>query len=241
MQLENKHCLITGGTAGIGFALARELCQRGAHVTLCGRDASRLDRALSQLPSASGVVADVAQASGRQRLADAVLERGGLDVLVNNAGVQFRGDFVEQTEARAERELLVNLLGPILLAQKLLPLLEERCGTLVNMTSGLAYAPAHDACVYSASKAGLQSFTRAVRPSVAQRGVRVVEAIPPLVATELTAGRDTSKMASPHSVGRAIAEGLVADETCITVGVTRFVPLLARIAPKFLERKMNAS
>ncbi len=241
MQLRNKHCLITGGTAGIGLALAQQLTERGARVTLCGRDSARLDAALSQLPDAIGVVADVALVDGRQRLADTVLESGGLDLLINNAGVQFRRDFIEQTPERAERELLVNLLGPVLLALELLPQLQERGGTLANVTSGLAYAPAHDACVYSASKAGLQSFTRALRPSAAARGVRVVEVIPPLVATELTAGRDRRKMATPEEVARAITTGLIEEVPCIAVGMARLVPLLARVAPSFLERRMNAS
>ncbi len=241
MKLRGKNCIVTGGTAGIGFAVAQELCAHGAHVTLCGRDAGRLDRALTQLPDARGVIADVAQEAGRQRLVDSAREVGCLDLLINNAGVQFRCDFAEQAPERVERELMVNLLGPMLLSHDLLPLLEEAQGTLVNVTSGLAYAPAHDACAYSASKAGLQSFTRALRPSARRRGIRVVEVIPPLVATELTAGRDTTRMTTPDVVGLAIVQGLLTDATRIAPGIARYVPALARFAPTFLERKMNAS
>jgi short-subunit dehydrogenase involved in D-alanine esterification of teichoic acids len=187
------------------------------------------------------VVADVAQAAGRQRLVDAAHEPGGLDLLVNNAGVQFRCDFVEQAPERVERELLVNLVGPVALAHALLPALQDSAGVLVNVTSGLGYAPAHDACVYSASKAGLHSFTRALRPSVAERGVRVVEVVPPLVQTELTRGRDASRMATPEEVALAVILGLEREQELITPGISRFIPLLSRIAPDFLERKVNAS
>lgn len=239
MKLENASCLITGGTSGIGYCLAQELTRRGARVSICGRDAARLDRALSTLPGATGVVADVAQAEGRQRLVDAAQEQGRLDLLANNAGIQFRGEFTDQTPERIERELNVNLVGPILLAHALLPLLQVSKGKLVNMTSGLGYAPAHDACVYSATKAGLHSFTWALRASAERHQVRVVEVIPPLVATELTVGRDASKMARPESVALAIAEGLVQGKALIAPGIARFVPWLARVAPRFLERKMN--
>jgi uncharacterized oxidoreductase len=240
MNLQNKHCIITGGTAGIGFALAHELGSRGARVTICGRDAARLDSAASRLPNAYGVVADVAHADGRQRLLETALEQGGVDMLVNNAGIQFRCDFVEQPPERVERELMVNLVGPMLLAQAMMPSLQAAKGTLVSVTSGLAYAPAHDACTYSASKAGLQCFTRALRPSAQARGVRVVEVVPPLVATELTAGRDASMMAKPEDVAHAIVQGLLKGARLITPGITRMVPLLARLMPDFLERKMNA-
>ncbi len=241
MHLQNKHCIVTGGTAGIGFALARELGSRGAMVTICGRDAARLDSAVARLPNTHGVVADVAHSTGRRHLVENALELGGVDILINNAGIQFRCDFLEQSEERVERELMVNLLGPMLLTQALMPSLRAVGGTLVNVTSGLAYAPAHDACTYSASKAGLQSFTRALRPTAEANGVRIVEVIPPLVATELTSGRDTSRMAQPRAVAQAIVDGLLKDSNLITPGITRWVPWLARIAPNLLERKMNAS
>lgn len=241
MNLRNKHCIITGGTAGIGFALAQELATRGAKVTICGRDAARLDKALARLPGAHGIVADVAHASGRQGLVDAAVERGGVHLLVNNAGIQYRCDFVEQPPERVQRELMVNLVGPMLLARAMLPSLRRSRGTLVNVTSGLAYAPAHDACTYSASKAGLQSFTRALRPTAKAYGVRVIEVIPPLVATELTAGRETSRMASPEAVAKEVVRALLRDSLTITPGIARYVPWLARLAPSFLERRMNAS
>lgn len=238
MKIEGKNCLITGGTAGIGLELAKRLSTAGARVALCGRDAGRVDRAIAELPRAQGVVADVAQPAGRQRLVDAVEAVGRLDLLINNAGVQFRHEFARSTEARIERELMVNLVAPLLLSRALFPLLEQSRGALVSVTSGLAWAPAYDACVYSASKAGLHSFTRGLRASARAAGVRVVEVVPPMVETEMTAGRGGKKL-SPGEVAEDIVAGLAAGRDEIFVGVTRFIPFLSRVAPGLLEQKMN--
>ena len=249
MKLEGKQVLIIGGTAGIGFALARELSLSGAHVTLCGPDAACLDQALAALPDARGLVADVNHESGRQRLCDAVEEQGGLDLLVSNAGTHFQDAFADPDAASIERELyqraerdrftgrgyglvtqsFVNLMGPVLLAYGLLPALRVRSGTLVNVASGLACPPAHDACVYSAGKSALASLSRGLRQSAARDGVRVVEVTPPLVATETAWERGEGRRAFPEAVAKAIAEGLVNDRSRITLRAARFVPWLARL------------
>lgn len=228
MQLHDKHVLITGGSAGIGLALARALIDAGARVTICGRSAPRLERACSLLgPSAHAVPCDLADLDQHQRLLDAaVCTHGPLDVLVNNAGSQQLMDFRREGQERPiAEELLLNLTAPVRLTEAALPMLRRRPeAAVVQITSGLALSPKASAPVYCAAKAGLRSFTRALRWQLSGGGVRVVEVLPPLVDTAMTAGRGRGKI-SPEA---AAAE--------IFVGKAKLLRLITRLAPRLGER-----
>ena len=114
---------------------------------------------------------------------------GKVDVLVNNAGIMERVNFLEESvsDERIAYEIAVNLTGPILLTRRLLPLLRSgRSPIIVMVTSGYALLPAKHAPTYSATKAGLRSFTMALRRQLRDVGIRVVEVLPPLVDTPAT-------------------------------------------------------
>lgn len=171
-------------------------------------------------------------------LARTLVSRGArvaVCVLVNNAGVQFNhgwaGTDAEDRTRWARTELSVNLLAPTLLTSLFLDDLRRHDpGVVVNVTSLLALAPKRSAPVYSASKAGLRSLTRGLRLQLAGENVRIVEVVPPLVDTAMTAGRGSKKM-DPAEAARRIVEGLQADRTVIRVGFARALHGLWRVAP----------
>jgi uncharacterized oxidoreductase len=162
-------------------------------------------------------------------------------IVVNNAGVQFNHDWTETSpsgrDARARLEVAVDLLAPIRLTALLLDdLLAEERATIVNVTSILALAPKRNAPVYSAAKAGLRAFTRGLRYQLEPHThVRVVEVLPPVVDTGMTAGRGSNKM-HPADVAREIVRGLERGDDEIWIGKARFVRVLLRVAPRFVAR-----
>jgi len=248
MELRGRSVLITGGTSGIGRALAEQLARAGARVMVCGRDPARLDavkRAHPELETALCDVGDPAALLALVEEADAVL--GGLDVLVNNAGIQLEVDFgtlehPEDALARVQREVAVNLVAPAQLTRAAMPLLADSgAPTVVFVTSALATAPKASAPVYCATKAGVHNLARGLRAQLGGSGVRVMEVVPPVVDTAMTRGRDAGKKASAGEVAAAIVDGLRRGRDEVRVGVTRWVPLLHRLAPRWLERKMAAS
>jgi len=175
---------------------------------------------------------------GRAALASAVARLGGpLDIVIHNAGMQQALDYASGAIGEAaDREIAVNLIAPIRLTETLLPHM-GRGGTICFLTSVLAYKPKTSAPVYCASKAGLRSFALALRRQLAPQGLRVVEIVPPLVATAMTGGRGRGKI-SPEKAARAILTGLGAGNDRIAIGKARPALALDRWAPRLLSRMM---
>lgn len=123
MELKNKRVLITGGSGGIGLALARALIARGARVVITGRRRSVLGDALRSLDSATGVCADMGSPEGRPATLDQPIQMRGLDIVVNNAGGVRAGRQENTTEADIEQMVTVDLLAPILLTRAAIPAL----------------------------------------------------------------------------------------------------------------------
>lgn len=234
MKLDGLHVLITGGTAGIGLALAERLLREGARVSVCGRSKARAKAAAERLgPEATAMVCDLSDPAQHPRLlADAAAANGPIDVLVNNAGVQQLMDFTDAQQRRAiAGEVTINLTAPMLLTEALLPQLRGRPNAaIVQVTSGLALSPKASAPVYCATKSGLRAFTRALRWQLADQGVRVVEVLPPLVDTAMTRGRGRDKL-SPAAVAEAIVRGLRAERSEIHVGKSKLLRALVRLSP----------
>ncbi len=193
MELKNKRVLITGGSSGIGFALAQALIARGAKVFITGRRKQVLDEALRSLDSAHGIYADVGTAEGREAtLGKAIQALGGLDILVNNAGGVRAGRLENTTEADIEQMVNVDLLAPILLTRAALPALRAGGDSMVvNVASGIALVGAPFYTTYAAVKAGLAHFGEALRRELKGEGIHVLTAYP--------GGTDTPMMKSNHA------------------------------------------
>ncbi len=247
MRIQGKRVLVTGGTAGIGWALSRALLGRSARVFICGRDPARLDHALEHLPGAVGSVCDLGHREGMaELLEDCVAELGGLDILINNAGIQQSLDFTNGIAGTPEmlesigREIAVNLTGPIQLTWLALPHLARGDEpAVVNVTSILAYVPRASSPVYCATKAALRSITASLRSQLDPLGIRAVDLVPPLVDTAMTQGRDEGKKLSADEFARSALAGLEAEQDCILVGRAKQASWLARLAPALLARKLS--
>lgn len=189
MNVSSSTVLITGGASGIGLALARRFHAAGATVAICGRREDRLRAVAGELPGVVTRAADVATADDRRALVEwAVNELPALNVLVNNAGVQRYPRLAdgEGDWQAAEEELAINVAAPLHLGLLLVPHLRRQVDpAIVNVTSGLSFAPLARAPIYSATKAALHSFTLSLRHQLAGTPIRVVELIPPAVDTDL--------------------------------------------------------
>ncbi|MCB2379013.1 SDR family oxidoreductase [Hymenobacter sp. BT635] len=190
MNLAANTILITGGASGIGLALAERFVRAGSEVIVVGRREDKLREAQAQVPGLHTRVCDVAQAAERTALLQWVQQEfPQVNVLLNNAGIQNRlqlADDAEDWEARRQ-EIVINLEAPIHLAMLFTPHLREQPNpAIINVTSGLSFAPAAFAPIYSATKAALHSFTLSLRHQLAQSTpIQVLEIVPPAVNTDL--------------------------------------------------------
>lgn len=228
MQLSGKTALLTGGTDGIGAQLIRQLRDKGVYVITQGRNAERCSA--TRADGFEVIEADLSGPAGIDALVTGLGARG-IDILVNNAGVQTDYDFRsgEVDLAGAQASLYLNLNAPVQLIALLLPRLRERGEALiVNVTSGLAIAPNGGAPVYCGSKAGLRAYTMAIRHQLRSSSVKVLEALPPMVDTRMTAGRGSSKM-SAAECARQIVAGMERGTETINVGMVKLLQLVHSI------------
>lgn len=239
MKLEERTILITGGTSGIGFELAKQLIERRNVVIITGRDQRKLKETESALPGIQTIQSDASKPNDIQSLLQRVeTEFPACDTLINNAGIM-RNLNMNQSRSLIDvtREIDTNLNGPLQMVQAFLPHLKSRPNALiVNVSSGLAYVPFPLSPIYSASKAGLHAFTRCLRVQLKGSKVTVVELAPPLVETKLTAGefdiemKGQKGMAADVLVRKAIA-GIEAGKLDVRPGLSSVLYLMSRLAP----------
>jgi len=186
-QLEDRNALVTGGTRGIGRAIAGELLTLGARVMLVARSQADIDAAVGELGDrVSGVAADVTQPADRARIARHVAAHGPLHVLVHNAGSNVRSRLIDYDDATIERLLALNLTAPVLLSRDLHPALRAAGGASVIHVSSIAGVVALPTGVaYAAAKAGLAQVARTLALEWARDGIRVNTVAPWYTRTPL--------------------------------------------------------
>jgi Tropinone reductase 1 len=172
-QLRGKTALVTGGSRGIGRAVAEELIALGADVMIVGRDPAQLDEATRAL-GATGVAADVTTPAGRAAIVAAVRARGPLHVLVHNAGSNVRGPLTSYDDATIERLLALNLTAPLLLSRDLHPALRDAHGaSVIHVGSVAGHIALATGVAYAAAKAGLVQAARTLALEWAPDHIRV--------------------------------------------------------------------
>lgn len=238
MRSSVHRLLITGGAKGIGFALARKFHAAGNDVVMVARDQSALDSASTKLRGTETIQADITTPEGRSAVVDGAK---GTSVLVNNAGVQLNREFSELSLEEIDREVNTNLLAPLNLVHQLLPtLLKQSEAAIIDVSSILAIVPKQSAPVYGATKAAVRSFSRSLRWQLEETSVRVIEVVPPVVDTNMTAGRGSGKI-SPDIVADEVWNGFLADKAEIFVGKARPAAFIARLMPSLVERIIRRS
>jgi uncharacterized oxidoreductase len=239
MQTSRHLALVTGGSSGIGLAIARALAAAGNTVVIGARDRSRLDTAAAQIPGAHPVRMDIADVAALPHLLDEIHARfGPISMLVNNAAAFHRYRFVESADAaeKITEEITTNVLGTMQLTRIALPhLLQHRSSAVVTLSSIMAYVAAPQVPVYAATKAALHSFSRSLRASLADSPVKVFDVLPPLVDTEPVRHVPGARI-PPQAVADAVMAAIAADRYEINIGRTAAVARLSRLAPKLADR-----
>tara|TARA_R110000824_G_scaffold390760_23_gene588115 strand:+ start:27492 stop:28226 length:735 start_codon:yes stop_codon:yes gene_type:complete len=244
MNYENVVALVTGGTAGIGRELARQLVMAGATVIVTGRDRVRLDEMAVFSPKIICYRSDFSEAGDVDRLVRNLTQlHPDISLVINNAGVQDEMNLVQHGVDMdvIRREMAINLDAVMAITIGMLSSVEARGGgAIVNISSGLGIAPKAAAPVYCAAKAAMRSFTKAMRYQCEDSGlqVRIVDVIMTLVDTGMTAGRGRRK-ASPAKVAASVLRGIAAEQNEIWVGKTKLLRVINRISPRLAARIMR--
>jgi NAD(P)-dependent dehydrogenase (short-subunit alcohol dehydrogenase family) len=243
MLLENKVAIVTGGAKGIGLAIARRFVEDGARVIVADVDQTAgglAVEALGALGAVRFVRCDVGDAGDVANLvAAAVSTWGGIDVLVNNAGIVHAADFLDIAEADFDRVLRVNLKGAFLVGQAVARRMVAqvkaggRPGAIVNMSSINAVVAIANQVPYSASKGGMNQLTKVMALSLAPHGIRVNAIGPGSIMTDMLAAVATDSAAQRRILSRtplgrigdpkeiaAIAAFLASDEASYVTGQT---------------------
>ena len=215
-SLKSKVILITGGSRGVGLATARRLCESGAAAILVARDRDHLDRATAAMRAdglrIAGIKGDV---TDRLSMARAVLEAerqfGGLDVLINNAGIGRYGPIAEQSPEEWRRVIEVNVMGVFKATRAALPAIRRRGGgQVIAISSGAARTGYPNMSAYCTSKAALEGFMRALAAEVAEEPIKVATVIPGSILTDFGVRTREDRIASgqkflePEDVAEAI-------------------------------------
>ncbi len=209
--LAEQRALVTGASRGIGRAIARRLAKGGAKVALCARSVEDLQTLATEIEAAGGtalvVPCDVAQSAQVAGAVSAAQEAfGGIDVLVNNAGVVARGPLAEMTEAVYDEVLDVNLKGPYLFCRAVLPqMLARRHGRIVNVGSISATLGTAGMTAYCASKWGLLGLSKALAEELRGTGVSVTSVLPGSVDTGMLRGSAFVPVLNTEQVAQVVA------------------------------------
>lgn len=234
-NLKDRVVLITGGSSGIGFEMAKQMVEEGSKVIICGRSQKKLDEVKRKLPKVTAIQCDITFVEGRKALVERITsDFPNLNMLMNNAGVVSRyllattGDLTD----RITTEWETNYLAPVILTQLFLPILIRNHGTVVNVTSGLAYLPLSVEPNYCATKAAMHSMTQSMRIRYAKKGVKVVEILYPEVNTPFQEGHATARAISPELAAGEALRQLNSGKDEIYVKSSKMIHWISRLAPK---------
>ncbi|GAA0892937.1 SDR family oxidoreductase [Fulvivirga kasyanovii] len=246
MKTTNNTVLITGGSAGIGFEIAKLFVSGGNKVIITGRNKERLEQASKQLDNVVAIPFDVTDAHQVQQLVKRLNDEfPELNVVVNNAGKAALHDLSESTNSFeiASEEILTNYLSVIRLNEQLLPLLKrQKEAAIVNVSSVVAFAPSAIMSTYAASKSALHSYTQSLRLALSRdTSVKVFELMPPLVNTDFSKEIGGENGISPELVAEDLLNSFENEQYEIHVGATAQISALSRKSPQEALRAMNQS
>lgn len=244
MKTTNNTVLITGGSAGIGFEIAKILSEKGNEVIITGRNPERLQQAVGQLKNVTGIACDVTKEEEVNQLVDKLnTDFPKLNIVINNAGQAYAYNLSESvnTFQKASDEMLTNYLSIIRINEKLFPLLrEQQESAIVNVSSVVALVPSQAAPTYAASKAALHAYTQTLRISLAKStGIKVFELMPPLVNTDFSQEIGGINGISPVVVAEDLVNALESDSYEIHVGNTANIYALFHSSPADALSAMN--
>lgn len=248
MNLNDNIILITGGSSGIGFEMAKEFLATKNKVIITGRNMDRLEKAKQKLGDVSIIQSDVSNPDSIKELYEQVSKKfPDLNILVNNAGVMFTINLQDHNLSANEltNELDINVKGTIWMNDAFLPLLKKnKNSATVTVSSGLAFVPLPISPVYCATKAALHSYTLSLRAQLKNTDVKVFELAPPATETELLADfneedmKGISSMTVQAMVG-GFLKGFSKDNYEICPGQSSQMKFMSRYFPSFILKQMS--
>jgi len=248
MNKSQQIVLVTGGSSGIGLALAKKFIENDNTVIITGRNLQKLEDVQRGFPQIHIFRSNVMDDGGVRKLADDIQEKfGGIDILINNAGIMNLVDAgnEENDLQKQMQEIEINYNSPIRMLHYFLPQLKNsRNPVLVNVSSGLAYVPFSQAPVYSGTKSALHFWTLGIRPQLKLHNIKVVELLPPVVDTPLAHAADIAedenlKPMPPDKLADIFWRDFVNGKEEITPGISKQLKLMSRLAPKFIFNQLN--
>ena len=248
MNKSQQIVLITGGSSGIGLALAKKFMENDNTVIITGRNLQKLEAIQRDFPPIQIFKSDVTNDADVRKLADDIQEKfGGIDILINNAGIMNLVDSGnENNELQKQmQEIDINYNSPIRVLHHFLPQLKNsNNAVLVNVSSGLAYVPFAQAPTYSGTKSALHFWTLGIRPQLKPYNIKVVELLPPVVDTPLAHGADIAeddnlKPMPPEKLADIFWKDFKNGKEEITPGISKQLKLMSRLAPKFIFKQLN--
>ena len=243
MKQSGNTILITGGATGIGLAFAKAFVDAKNKVIITGRRQDKLDDAKAKVPGVVTVKGDVSTVEGVKALAAVIKsDHKDVNVVMNNAGIMVYKNLAKPEEdlAALTAEIDTNLHGPIRLNAALMEQIKSHKGTIINVSSGLAFVPLMAAPIYCATKAALHSYTISLRNQLKSSGVEVIEVAPPAVKTELAdfAPSDGVKVISTDELIAHVMKSLASGDVEIRTGQANQLHWMSRIAPGFIGEQL---
>lgn len=240
MRLDEQTILITGGSSGIGLMLAKCLSKRNT-VIICGRSLKKLDEAKKLVPEVDTFQCDISCGGEREKLFRYLkTKHPSFSVLINNAAIVHKTDFKTDDDivAKAESEISTNLIAPIALSKAFLSNAVHPVA-IINITTGLVYAPRAVYPIYNATKAALHSFTQVLRHQLKNTCIRVIEVMMPVVDTPWHKGSAPQIAISPEKAVNEMMVELGKGKLEIRVGAVKILHILARLVPGLAFRMIN--
>src|SRR5690349_5990248 len=243
MRLTGRTILITGGSAGIGLAFALRFLELGNEVIVTGRRQAVLDAVKAKHPKLHTIQSDAADLAQIAAFAARVkADFPKLDVLMNNAGVMLHKNLKAPAADLAGLmiEMNINVGGVIGMTSAFIDILTANKGTLINVSSALAFVPLPSAPIYSASKAAIHSYTQSLRFQLQETGVEVIELMPPAVKTDLTADLPESslKLITTDELVEQSFASFKSGALEIRPGQAKLLAFMRRLAPDFINEQL---
>jgi len=246
MNMKNNTILITGGTSGIGYELARQLCKSNT-VIITGRNQAKLDQAKANLKNVQTFQCDVANPQEIINLYQAVTTQfPALNIVMNNAGIMKKIDLQQKIDLLTlTQEIDTNVNGVIRMCTQFLPhLKQQKNAAIINVSSALAFVPFVSTPVYCATKAALHSYTQSLRVQLLNTKVKVFELAPPAIETPLINEFDASEqegmaIMNVTKLAKLAIEGITCDKEEIRPGQSNLLKMMSRIAPSFALNMLN--
>jgi NAD(P)-dependent dehydrogenase (short-subunit alcohol dehydrogenase family) len=201
-----RSALITGGSSGIGLAIGRMLREEGFELTLASRTADKVEAAAAEL-GATAIAADVSKPEDCERVVHEHVQRtGGLDLLVNSAGIGIAARVEDAQLKHIDRQLGINLRGLVLVSQAAIPHLRDTRGWIVNLASIAGTQPVPILPIYAATKAAVISLTHSLNADLDDDGVRAIALCPGFVDTPMAefAGLSSDEMIRPEDCAEVV-------------------------------------